>query len=1265
MDAPALFGQLEEPSLEKQGEVLPYQQETQHTCSAACLRAVLLHYGLDVPEKKLAELIGVTKNGAEVDQITSAAKKLGFHAYDKSLTVGEAKRLLKDGVPIICDIQSFTKPGTGHYVVLTSMDEDGVEWMDPNVKGNRRRLTHEEWASRWWDRAMKHPHEDMVRWGVVISPNEKTAEDGDRLPYLGAALGGTGLTSAGLHYALEGKPVPAGLLVGAGVPLQVVGGMGLTMPAHIRRQISKDIHDPRLYSNLRGMASLEDRKERVKAHKLLNRDKEYSILGAMREGLMRGDGSEDASLGKLAASIKKEKRRPWNVANVRSGRRPMSVDTMLKKEKDGTLGVKFAEAVKDLEAIEKTALTPGLLFGTGAVGHLATNVGGAAAHHGSNIADVLAHRGFQAGLTGSVMNPMAKFTAKSMVGPEALMSYEAAHALGKKLAPLHTDQQRQILQALQVSGHHPAIGHAPILGPVKNAIGHELAGTAPELQSKNMRAGLYGNLTEFLTRREDTPFDTTGRKVLNTAIAGAPLSIAAVEHGMLGHFALNQARELGGRTPYGKKIVQKSLEKGLEGETLHPAAEKFIDIAVSPGVLDPMRAGRALREAGAAPAAKKGLEFYKQNPELVSETMLHAGSLNPAELSPELASQLLGQASSLKSLDELPLSGKAKAQLSDVLSNVRADIKVRGSTRRRRPELVPDPFPSPQVVSDPFPSPRVVPDPFPSPQVVPDPFPSAKTVSEVSSPTALSVMPRSATPTQTVGPSLPTGTVVPPTAGSPGAAVLPAESVAPARSSAGSLLPYVGAGALVPAVGYGGYRLLKSPREEQGQEGQKLAQFYGPIVPFSDEQSLAAAPRGKKNPDNIPSRESIVASDVKREDGRANLVTEMAPGTNLYEVAATNQPQERTASVRFIPVEKLAVSNEWIQARMQGRINAPSPQAGIERAMNAVDKHLEIAGAVNPATASPAALASRNKRLVAVSAAGQRSASDTMKMMADKPLNINTAPKPAALSTKIGPITPGKALAGAAGVGLLAYGAHKLMSSPKPPPPAPAGSQFQQTGQKIAESYTVADLLMDKVSGFRDYILSDAAEKHTDLGGLGLMAASSIDKLKSQLQHPEDPEKGSLVGGTAGRTGMDLTGLGLMAAPTIARLATGAGDRFTNVANLAGLGALAVPTADNLQAAIRARRAGVDPEKKMLLGHKSHSALELAGLGTLAVPVARGGLKPASAATLAGYGTLAAPVVEDLVQHDENKKIFKGPGRSAAELAGLGLLAGGALSHGH
>lgn len=199
---------------------------------------------------------------------------------------------------------------------------------------------------------------------------------------------------------------------------------------------------------------------------------------------------------------------------------------------------------------------------------------------------------------------------------------------------------------------------------------------------------------------------------------------------------------------------------------------------------------------------------------------------------------------------------------------------------------------------------------------------------------------------------------------------------------------------------------------------------------------------------------------------------------------------------------------------------------------------------------------------------------------------------------------------------------------------------------------------MDRI---RQWLPSSGAEHATDLAGLGLMAAASGSHLRSQLSG--QGEAGGPVG-PAGQAGMDLAGLGMMAAPTVAALSSmrhgvpgelaGGGSKWVNAANLAGLGALAVPTLDKLQANIRARRAGVDPEAKMLLGHGAHKALELGGYGTLMAPILSRGrhMGLGGATSLAGYGTLMAPT---LIGTKE------GPGRTGTELAGLGLLGAGAL----
>ena len=163
-------------ALSKFAQVEPYQQESQWTCSAACLRAVLLHHGEDWPENVLVPLIGAKpKRGAECDEIAEAARLIGLMAFEYSFeSLDQARVLLDQGLPIICDIQSFKHPGKGHYVVMTAIDEGGVHLMDPNApeESNSRVISPEEMDGRWWDHAMAPPHELMSKWGIIVVPTE-------------------------------------------------------------------------------------------------------------------------------------------------------------------------------------------------------------------------------------------------------------------------------------------------------------------------------------------------------------------------------------------------------------------------------------------------------------------------------------------------------------------------------------------------------------------------------------------------------------------------------------------------------------------------------------------------------------------------------------------------------------------------------------------------------------------------------------------------------------------------------------------------------------------------------------------------------------------------------------------------------------------------------------------------------------------------------------------------------------------------------------
>lgn len=75
-----------------------------------------------------------------------------------------------------------------------------------------------------------------------------------------------------------------------------VGSVGLGLYLGLsdkqKKKIKSEVHDPRLYSNLRGMLTLESAKERIDAHKKLPKHKDMSVFEAMRSGATR---TKDAS----------------------------------------------------------------------------------------------------------------------------------------------------------------------------------------------------------------------------------------------------------------------------------------------------------------------------------------------------------------------------------------------------------------------------------------------------------------------------------------------------------------------------------------------------------------------------------------------------------------------------------------------------------------------------------------------------------------------------------------------------------------------------------------------------------------------------------------------------------------------------------------------------------------------------------------------------------------------------------------------------------
>jgi len=159
-------------SMQQLGDVEPYQQIERYSCGAATLKAVMQHWNDRVSERTLIKEIGIDPDsGSTAVQVAAAARRRGYQASVRRFSsITDLGTVTAQDVPVILAIRSFTRPNQGHFVVATGVKPDRVEIMDPNVRGNRRSLTHRELDDRWKFR-------DRV--GVVVTPKRKPAQFGE------------------------------------------------------------------------------------------------------------------------------------------------------------------------------------------------------------------------------------------------------------------------------------------------------------------------------------------------------------------------------------------------------------------------------------------------------------------------------------------------------------------------------------------------------------------------------------------------------------------------------------------------------------------------------------------------------------------------------------------------------------------------------------------------------------------------------------------------------------------------------------------------------------------------------------------------------------------------------------------------------------------------------------------------------------------------------------------------------------------------------
>jgi predicted double-glycine peptidase len=145
------------------------EQDTDYTCSASALEAVLAYYGVNLGEPGLASELGATpQDGAPPEAIAKVARVHGLDASVRDdLTRADLAAELAERHPTIVDLQAWADPprtswtddwDDGHYVVLVAIEGDTFVFEDPSVTGKRSTLSAAELDARWHDEDAKRRH---------------------------------------------------------------------------------------------------------------------------------------------------------------------------------------------------------------------------------------------------------------------------------------------------------------------------------------------------------------------------------------------------------------------------------------------------------------------------------------------------------------------------------------------------------------------------------------------------------------------------------------------------------------------------------------------------------------------------------------------------------------------------------------------------------------------------------------------------------------------------------------------------------------------------------------------------------------------------------------------------------------------------------------------------------------------------------------------------------------------------------------------------
>lgn len=131
-----------------------HKQETRFSCVPACLRMVLLAFGVEVSESQLRISCDTTRLGTDALKAVDAARELGFEDSAKhTLTADELKGLVESGhYPIVfVSLLPIDARDDFHALVVTEFRQGNVLVLDPLV--GERAIPEQVFGAAW---GMRH-----------------------------------------------------------------------------------------------------------------------------------------------------------------------------------------------------------------------------------------------------------------------------------------------------------------------------------------------------------------------------------------------------------------------------------------------------------------------------------------------------------------------------------------------------------------------------------------------------------------------------------------------------------------------------------------------------------------------------------------------------------------------------------------------------------------------------------------------------------------------------------------------------------------------------------------------------------------------------------------------------------------------------------------------------------------------------------------------------------------------------------------------------